>query len=93
MVDCFLQIARNEGLGVLWRGVTPALVRQVSYTSLTFALYEPVRDFIARDPTKEISLWQRFLAGGLSAGIGIAIMNPTEIVKTKMQGVPHAPLS
>ena len=93
MVDCFLQIARNEGLGGLWRGVTPALVRQVSYTSLTFALYEPVRDFIARDPTKEISLWQRFLAGGLSAGIGIAIMNPTEIVKTKMQGVPHAPLS
>jgi len=109
MVDCFLQMARNEGVAGLWRGVTPALLRQVSYTSMTFTLFEPIRDFIgakprvfhakstrfdailtrhfgaARDPSKEISIYQRFLAGGLAGAIGIAIMNPTEIVKTQMQ--------
>jgi len=79
-------IYKSDGITGLWRGIVPALLRQVSYTSITFMLFEPIRDFITRDPEQGVQLWQRFLAGGVAGATGIAIMNPTEIIKTKMQG-------
>ena len=40
-------ICKEEGFSSLWKGLTPALVRQSLYTSMMMALYEPTRNLIS----------------------------------------------
>jgi len=93
-MDCLMKTARSEGPQAMWKGLAPALVRQVSYTSLSLVIYEPIRDFYSsvlggtssnsagkRGPT----FMQRLAAGGTAGALAIAVFNPTEVVKTKVQ--------
>jgi len=86
-VDCLKKTYRNEGPKALFKGLNPALVRQISYSSLSMVLYEPIRDVLCGEEKdmKKIPFWKRLLAGGTAGGISIAIFNPTEVVKTQMQ--------
>eukprot|EP00933_Yihiella_yeosuensis_P031510 TRINITY_DN2508_c4_g1_i1.p1 TRINITY_DN2508_c4_g1~~TRINITY_DN2508_c4_g1_i1.p1 ORF type:complete len:323 (+),score=73.11 TRINITY_DN2508_c4_g1_i1:84-971(+) len=88
IVDCVVKVAKVEGVAALWKGIVPALIRQVSYHSFTFVLYEPIRDLVSfglgyQDGTT--NYFQRLICAGLSAAIAISIFNPTEVVKTQMQ--------
>mmetsp|Transcript_70432 Transcript_70432/g.228997 ORF Transcript_70432/g.228997 Transcript_70432/m.228997 type:complete len:293 (-) Transcript_70432:35-913(-) len=88
--DCFRQIARSEGPTALWKGLTPALVRQVSYTSLSLVIYEPIRDFYMRSlggagAGDKPTYVQRLLAGGTAGALAISVFNPAEVVKTQVQ--------
>ncbi|CAE7892599.1 Slc25a34, partial [Symbiodinium microadriaticum] len=47
-LDCLLQTARQEGPTALWKGLAPALLRQISYTSLSLVIYEPIREFYVK---------------------------------------------
>jgi len=89
-VDCLAKTYKAEGPTALWKGLTPALLRQVNYTGLSMVLYEPVRDFYkgllqGKDSTAAPSYPVRLLAGGSAGAIAIAIFNPTEVVKTQVQ--------
>ncbi|KAJ8600568.1 hypothetical protein CTAYLR_008170 [Chrysophaeum taylorii] len=77
----------HEGFSALWKGLAPALVRQCSYTGLSLVLYEPIRDAIAgKDVAKhEMPFWKRVLAGGTAGGTSIFVMNPTDVLKARMQ--------
>ncbi|KAK3244097.1 hypothetical protein CYMTET_46278 [Cymbomonas tetramitiformis] len=80
-------VAREEGPRALWKGIVPALVRQCSYTGLSFSLYPTIRNAIAGEGVakEDISFSKRVLSGGLAGGISIVCMNPTDVVKTQMQ--------
>eukprot|EP00961_Rhodomonas_salina_P244283 3301230-Rhodomonas_salina.2 len=84
MLHCMYTTAKEEGIGALFKGLNPALIRQVSYTGISMMLYEPVRNAIV-PKDGEATFVHRLLAGGIAGGIGIAIMNPTEVVKTQIQ--------
>lgn len=75
MVDAVQKIVKEEGPGALWKGVTPALLRQVSYTSICMVLYEPLRDLFGANKS-EVPFVNRFLAGGFAGAIGISLANP-----------------
>lgn len=86
MFDCIYKVAKTEGMSSLYKGLAPALLRQASYSSIRMGIYEPIRDAIANGtPTDQISFWKRTLAGGTAGAIGIAIANPTELIKVRMQ--------
>jgi hypothetical protein len=79
MLDAVGKIAREEGPTALWKGVTPALMRQVSYTSVSMVLYEPFRDYFGASnsgPNGEVPFANKFLAGGTAGAIGISFANP-----------------
>ena len=84
MTDCLHKTVRAEGLSACWKGLAPALIRQVSYTSLALVLYEPIRSVISPGKT-EPSFAQRLLAGGTAGALSITIFNPTEVLKTQIQ--------
>ena len=80
------RIGLDEGVAALWRGFQPALLRQVSYTGMSFVLYEPVRNAIAGDvPKEDIPFYKRVIAGGTAGAVSIIMMNPTDVIKTQMQ--------
>ena len=74
--------AKEEGLGALWKGYYPALIRQVCYSSLALVIYEPIRNTFCGD-ANEATFLQRLMAGGTAGAISITIFNPTG--RTQMQ--------
>jgi len=86
MVDCILTTIEQEGVLALWRGLLPALIRQVSYSSLSLMLFEPILALMHSDSDGDgPSYMDRLLAGGTAGGIAIAVFTPTEVLKTQMQ--------
>ena len=86
LLQSIRRIVADDGLAALWRGLEPALIRQVSYTGLTFVLYEPVRTFFSgNSPKEEIPFYKLVLAGGTAGGLSIIVKNPTDVLKTQLQ--------
>ena len=92
MFDCLKKISKSEGVAACWKGLQPALLRQVCYGSLSLVLYEPIRQKICgyNGEGETPSFIQRLLAGGLAGSISISIFNPTEVIKTQMQSATEA---
>lgn len=71
-LDCIQKIVKHESVYGLWKGLTPALIRQVSYSSFSLVLYEPIRNIIAHgshldvDDKKSPTFIERFGAGGVA---------------------------
>lgn len=90
-VGTMADISSTEGVGALFKGLKPALLRQASYQGLKMYLYEPIRDAVLTATTPEgeeggePKLWQMILAGGLAGGIGTFLTSPTDLIKIRMQ--------
>lgn len=78
-------IAVEEGPTALFKGVVPGCLRQMVFASLRIGLYEPVRNFYHPEGG-EIPLYKKILAGFTTGTIGIAVANPTDLVKIRLQG-------
>jgi hypothetical protein len=76
---------QNEGPLSLFKGFAPALVRQVVYTSITMVLYQPIRSALNSNDSSEPGYLVKLAAGGISGGLGIATINPVEVVKVGLQ--------
>uniref|UniRef100_A0A6B2LCJ4 Mitochondrial carrier protein n=1 Tax=Arcella intermedia TaxID=1963864 RepID=A0A6B2LCJ4_9EUKA len=89
MLFTFARILKEEGLRALYKGLAPALLRQLSYGSLRIGLYEPLKALFTFSPKHElpapVPIWQKMLAGASSGAIAAAICNPTDVLKIRMQ--------
>ena len=84
MRNCLYTMYNKEGLRSLWKGVGPALLRQVCYNSVTMVLYTPIHSFY-KNIFDDGGYMVKLLAAGNSGAISIAMFNWTEVVKTNMQ--------
>jgi len=79
-------IWREEGLAKgLYKGLIPANLREVVYSSLRFGLYVPIKQLLGETDPAATPVWKKFASGGLAAAIGSAIANPTDLLKARMQ--------
>lgn len=97
-------MAQAEGVHGLYRGITAALLREMSYSTLRFGLYEPLRDSMndtpesnAKTPLGEsgagvVRILKRMLAGCTAGGLASAIASPTDLVKIRMQSDNALPI-
>mmetsp|Transcript_3588 Transcript_3588/g.7550 ORF Transcript_3588/g.7550 Transcript_3588/m.7550 type:complete len:292 (-) Transcript_3588:104-979(-) len=94
MTDAIAQTYKAEGAQALWKGLRPALIRQVCYSSLSFVLYPPILDGVTGGRTTgeaatSPSYLERLIAGGTAGALAITVFNPTEILKTQIQNAPE----
>lgn len=92
-IDCAIKLSKVEGVGALFKGLPPALVRQSTYGSMRYGFYTPLRDMLGIEPGKPVPLWKKIVAGAGSGAIASALANPTDLVKVRMQtdGMNKAP--
>ena len=83
-VGAVTALVRTEGVGALFKGITPAICRQASYQSVRMGIYEPMRNAVCGKDS-EPKLWQMFLAGGLAGAIGVFIASPFDLIKVRKQ--------
>lgn len=70
----------------MWQGLTPALLRQISYGSLRIGLYEPIKNALTSGEidsynSKKVPLHLKVVAASLSGTIAAGICTPTDVVK------------
>lgn len=75
----------TEGLKSWYKGITPALLRQATYGSLRYGLYEPIKTAFGVRRGEYCPLWKKILAGTLSGALSSSLCNPTDLVKVRMQ--------
>ena len=79
---CLTDTVDCDGVSACWAGLTPALLRQCLYSSLTLALYDPIVAFFGIFLGGYLlMLW----SGGLAGAISIFVFNWTEVLKTQAQ--------
>ena len=85
-------VAREEGIGALWKGITPGLHRQCLFGGLRIGLYEPVKDLYAgKNHTGDVPTHIKVAAGLTTGAVAISIASPTDLVKVRMQAEGKLP--
>ena len=87
MVQGIGHVFKYEGARGLSRGLYASWCRELSYSSARIGLYDPIRGFLAPNATssQDISPLPKFAAALLSGGIGSALCNPCDLIKTRQQ--------
>lgn len=76
------EMVRKEGIKALWNGVTASCLRELTYSTVRFGLYETFKDAYASAlGVKDTSFALKALSGISSGAIGSAFACPTDLIK------------
>mmetsp|Transcript_6435 Transcript_6435/g.9652 ORF Transcript_6435/g.9652 Transcript_6435/m.9652 type:complete len:312 (-) Transcript_6435:62-997(-) len=78
-------IVKEEGIGALYKGVVPTTMRQGCNQAVNFTVYQMFKSKWEARKGGELASWQIMMIGGLSGGMGPAVNNPLDVVKTRLQ--------
>jgi solute carrier family 25 (mitochondrial citrate transporter), member 1 len=79
-------IVREEGLGALYKGVVPTMLRQGCNQAVNFTAYNVMKTKLMDwQGTTELAAWQSLALGGFSGGMGPLVNNPLDVIKTRLQ--------
>lgn len=84
--DGLRKIARHEGLGSLWRGLSPTLVMAVPGNVIYFTGY----DYLRFNPSSPINMYisstySPLIAGSVARIAAATVVSPIEMFRTRMQ--------
>ena len=80
-------ILRTEGIGGVYKGVVPTIMKQSANQASRFVVYNKYVSVVkARTGESELTTFQAFI-GGMTAGCCSSVLNqPVDTIKTRMQG-------
>lgn len=90
-LDAFVKISRIEGFPSLWSGLAPTLVLALPSTIIYFVGYEQLRTrlkdkYMTYNPhSTSQPFWIPLMAGCSSRIITVSVVNPLELIRTKVQ--------
>ncbi|XP_043681367.1 calcium-binding mitochondrial carrier protein SCaMC-2-B isoform X3 [Vespula pensylvanica] len=82
--SCFRYMLREGGITSLWRGNGINVLKIGPETALKFMAYEQVKRAIKGNDTRELGLYERFMAGSMAGGISQSAIYPLEVLKTRL---------
>ncbi|XP_046828655.1 calcium-binding mitochondrial carrier protein SCaMC-2 isoform X1 [Vespa velutina] len=82
--SCFRYMLREGGITSLWRGNGINVLKIGPETALKFMAYEQIKRAIKGNDTRELGLYERFMAGSMAGGISQSAIYPLEVLKTRL---------
>ncbi|EGC35979.1 hypothetical protein DICPUDRAFT_32523 [Dictyostelium purpureum] len=79
-----INVIRSEGIAGLYKGLTPSLLREGSYSTIRMGGYDIIKGYFI-DQNGKTNLLSKILSGGISGAIGASIANPSDLIKVRMQ--------
>ena len=79
------QLVQEGGGRALFRGLSPALLRQSTYGSLRYGLYAPAKELLAKWAGLQEGPALRVAAGSAAGCLSAVVANPCDLVKVRMQ--------
>jgi len=86
--QALLYISKTEGIASLFSYAHVALLRDIPFSAVYFSLYELLKTTQAKYKAargKSVSMFDNFIAGGLSGMVATTVTIPLDVVKTKLQ--------
>lgn len=85
-LNAYYTIISQEGLGALWTGLGPNIVRNAIINAAELASYDQVKQTILKIPWFSDTMFTHLLAG-LGAGLfAVCIGSPVDVLKSRMMG-------
>lgn len=80
-------IKSEQGTLDLWRGLHPAIMREIVFSGLKLAFYEPTKNYLCANEDEKIMtpMYKKVIAGVIGGGIACYAASPFDVVKIRMQ--------
>ncbi|KRX00255.1 Mitochondrial carrier domain [Pseudocohnilembus persalinus] len=83
LLDCVKKTLKSDGLKGFYRGVSPAIYRQLVYSSTRVTLYELIKRKCLSQEQSEKFIY-KFVSGGVAGAIGCVVGTPFDVLKIRM---------
>ncbi|KAM9967675.1 hypothetical protein ACTFIW_001760 [Dictyostelium discoideum] len=87
-----VHINQTEGFFTLYKGLSASLLRQATYTTTRFGLYDLIKDIVAKDD-KPLPFTQKIMVGMLSGAGGAIVGTPADLTMVRMQADGKLPFN
>lgn len=77
-------IVKDKGLGGIYKGLGPTILRQGSNQAIRFFVYDDSKKILDNYMPAQLST---FISGGIAGAASVIGNNPIDVVKTNMQGL------
>jgi solute carrier family 25 citrate transporter 1 len=85
------QIVKSEGIGGIYKGVTPTILKQGSNQAMRFYVVETCKEWYqGGDPKKHVPKYMVGIFGAFAGLVSVYGNTPLDMVKTRMQGLEAA---
>nr|CAD7262050.1 unnamed protein product [Timema shepardi]CAD7570362.1 unnamed protein product [Timema californicum] len=81
---CWTHLFQEGGIWSFWRGNGINVLKIAPESAIKFMAYEQAKRLIRGSNTRELSIYERFVAGSLAGGISQTIIYPLEVMKTRL---------
>ena len=69
MANALRLVVAEEGPLALWKGMAPSALRELSYSTLRFGLYKPIKKALGAGTPRDTPLWKMMAAGGAAGDV------------------------
>jgi solute carrier family 25 phosphate transporter 23/24/25/41 len=73
---------KEGGVWSLWRGNGINVLKIAPESALKFMAYEQAKRFIRSNSTRDLTIYERFIAGSLAGGFSQTIIYPLEVCRS-----------
>ncbi|KAG4071659.1 hypothetical protein HA402_011813 [Bradysia odoriphaga] len=82
--DSFVYMLKEGGVRSLWRGNGINVLKIAPETAIKFAAYEQVKRLIRQNESRQMTIYERFVAGACAGGFSQTVIYPFEVLKTRL---------
>ena len=82
-MHCLTKTLNDQSIKGFYKGVSAALLRQITYSTSRIWAYEKINRFFSNDVEK-VGFFRKLLAGGSAGAFGCVIGTPADIFKIRL---------
>lgn len=87
-----MDIAKRQGVGALYKGLSAGLLRQATYTTARLGIYDTIFAAAKKyNDDKPLPLWQKAVCGLTAGGLGALVGSPADLTLIRMQADTNLP--
>ncbi|XP_046391154.1 calcium-binding mitochondrial carrier protein SCaMC-1-B isoform X1 [Ischnura elegans] len=84
MKSCFSGMLKEGGIRGLWRGNGINVLKIAPESAIKFMAYEQAKRIIRNNSCRDLSIYERFVAGSVAGGVSQTVIYPLEVLKTRL---------
>ncbi|KAH7985645.1 hypothetical protein HPB52_025496 [Rhipicephalus sanguineus] len=84
LVGSTVTIIRHQGVLAMYNGLSASILRQLTYSTTRFGMYEVVRQYLVK-PGENMKFYQKIFVAGIAGATGGFVGTPADMVNVRMQ--------